>query len=182
MRIAVVCVVALMPAALSPAVLGAADGGDASATAGAAADPGGHWNAADSKELAGKLVKDALGASWATDFAAKHGRNPSVAVGPITVVADGKEGIDGAGLAADIGKAFLVSGKVNLITAKDPQADLSLVADYVVGVSIAVQNTIDRGVRTKTFAVDCTLTESRSQRLVWEGGAKLGKMITQGAP
>jgi uncharacterized protein (TIGR02722 family) len=166
-------------------------------------DLSGNWNDTDSRLVSEAMISDALtqdGQSrpWLSSFLKEKGKNPAVIVGGIQNLTD--EHIATGTFVGDIERAFINSGSVNVVSAKeeregvrderqDQQANASaesmkkfgeeLGADYMLMGAINKISDQEGKERIAYYQIDLTLTDMQSNQKVWMGQKKIKKYIAQ---
>lgn len=161
-------------------------------------DLSGRWNDTDSREVSEGLILDCLSGAWITEHAVAKGKRPTVIVG--SVRNQSLEHIPTGTFVADIERAFVNSGKVDVVATAQERLDLRAEkadqwanatddtvqrmgrergADFML--SGVVQSIEDREKGTKVvfYQVDMTLLDIESNRKVWIGTKKIKKEISQ---
>jgi len=166
-------------------------------------DLSGNWNDTDSRLVSDTMITDALSQNgqnrpWLTTFLKAKGKNPAVIVGGIQNLTD--EHIATGTFVGDIERAFINSGSVNVVSAKeeregvreerqDQQANASaetmkkfgeeLGADYMLMGSINKITDQEGKERIAYYQIDLNLTDMQSNQKVWMGQKKIKKYIAQ---
>lgn len=164
--------------------------------AGTTIDLSGRWNDADARMVSEEMIQDCLNGPWIVDHAAQEGKRPVVIVG--TVRNQTMEQIQTGTFVADMERAFVNSGKVEIVATASERLDLRAEkadqwenaseetvkrmgqergADYML--SGTVQSIEDRegGTRVIFYQVDLTLLDIETNQKVWIGQKKIKKEI-----
>lgn len=80
-------------------------------------DLSGRWNDSDSRMVAEEMIQDSLSRPWVDVFQAKENRQPVVIVGPVNNKSH--EQIEPGLFTKDLERAFLNSGRVDLVASSD---------------------------------------------------------------
>lgn len=163
-------------------------------------DLSGRWNDTDSREVSEEMIRDCLSGAWITDFAAAQGKRPTVIVGAIRN--QSLEHIPAGTFVADIERAFVNSGKVDVVATAQERIDLRSEkadqwsnatddtvkrmgrergADFMLGGTVQSIEDREKGTKIVFYQVDMTLLDIESNRKVWIGTKKIKKEIRQGS-
>jgi penicillin-binding protein activator len=185
----------LLPGCASHKVVSRVDSGET-------IDLSGNWNDTDSRLVAQEMISDALNQNgqnrpWLANFLRDKSKNPAVIVGAIRNLSD--EHIATGTFVGDIERAFVNSGTVNVVSAKeertgvreerqDQQANASpetvkqfgqeMGADYMLMGSINKITDQEGKDKVAFYQVDLTLTDMQSNVKVWIGQKKIKKFIS----
>jgi PBP1b-binding outer membrane lipoprotein LpoB len=161
-------------------------------------DLSGNWNDTDSRLVSEEMIRDSLSASWIDRHEKNSSKAPSVIIGSIRNLSH--EHVDTRTFVADLERAFVNSGRVDVVASKDERegirqerADMDLNsseesrkemgketgADYML---IGTINTIidaTEGEQIRFYQVDLTLVSIADNRKVWTGQKKLKKDVKE---
>lgn len=164
-----------------------------------APDLSGEWNSIDSKQVADKMISDAMTLPWVAQFMRAHqGASPTVKMG--NVVNKSTEHINTRTFVQDMANAFVRSGTIqvamsaedmNQVRAErnDQQQNASADtrakqqaeqgADFLL--TGTIETIIDRegGRQVKYYQIDLKIVNNQSGILAWTGQHKISKYITQ---
>jgi uncharacterized protein (TIGR02722 family) len=161
-------------------------------------DLSGNWNATDSQEVASSMIADITSDPWLEKFREKNGRDPVIKVGH--VVNRSNEDISTKIFTNDIRRALRKTGKVDVVAssdetsqARDERKDQDVNAsaesrkesfqetgaDMLLEGSIEVQHDQDGREKQKFYSTDLSLTDIKTQRLLWEGNHKVAKDVNR---
>jgi uncharacterized protein (TIGR02722 family) len=159
-------------------------------------DLSGNWNATDSQETATSMIADITADAWLDKFREKNGRDPVVKVGK--VVNRSTEDIATKIFTNDIRRALRKTGKVDVVAstdetsqARDERKDQDVNAsaetrkesfqetgaDLLLEGSIEVQHDQAGDEKQKFYSVDLSLTDIKTQKLLWDGNHKVAKDV-----
>jgi penicillin-binding protein activator len=162
-------------------------------------DLSGRWNDTDSREVSEEMIRDCLGGAWITEHAAATGKRPTVIVGSIRNLS--LEQIPTGTFVADIERAYVNSGKVDVVATAEERVDVRAEkadqwenatedtvkrmgkergADYMLAGSVQSIEDRENGTMIVFYQVDMTLIDLESNRKVWIGTKKIKKEIHQG--
>lgn len=161
-------------------------------------DLSGRWNDTDSREVSDEMIRDCLNGAWITDFAAAKAKRPTVIVG--TIRNQSLEHIPTGTFVGDIERAFVNSGKVDVVATAQERIDLRAEksdqwanatddtvkrmgrergADFMLGGTVQSIEDREKGTKIVFYQVDMTLTDIESNRKIWIGTKKIKKEIRQ---
>jgi hypothetical protein len=144
------------------------------------------------------MIRDCLAGAWITDHAAATGKRPTIIVGSIRN--QSLEHIPTGTFVADIERAFVNSGKVDVVATAQERVDLRAEkadqwanatddtvkrmgrergADFLLGGAVQSIEDREKGMKIVFYQVDMTLLEIESNRKVWIGTKKIKKEIRQ---
>ncbi len=159
-------------------------------------DLSGRWNDADSRMVSEEMILDCLDRPWIIEHAAESGERPVIIVG--TVRNQTLEQIQTGTFVADIERAFVNSGKVDVVATSTERLDLrsekadqwenaseetakrlgqELGADYMLSGTVQSIEDREKGTRVIFYQVDLTLLDIESNQKVWIGQKKIKKQI-----
>jgi penicillin-binding protein activator len=159
-------------------------------------DLSGRWNDTDSREVSEVMIADCLNSPWMTEHMTRTGKKPAVIVG--TVRNESLEHVPTGTFISDIERAFVNSGKVQVVATAAERIDLrgekqdqwenasedtvkkmglERGADYML--SGVVQSIEDKegGTKIVFYQTDLTLLDIGSNQKVWMGQKKIKKEI-----
>lgn len=161
-------------------------------------DLSGNWNDTDSRLVSEEMIRDSLSAGWIDRHEKNSTKAPAVVIGNIKNLSH--EHINTHTFIADLERAFVNSGRVDVVASKDERqgirderADMDLNAseesrkemgketgaDYML---IGTINTIidaTEGEQIRFYQVDLTLVSITDNRKVWTGQKKLKKDVKE---
>ena len=161
-------------------------------------DLSGNWNDTDSRLVSEEMIRDSLSASWIDRHEKSSSKAPAVIVGNIRNLSH--EHVNTRTFVADLERAFVNSGRVDVVASKDERAgireeraDMDLNsseesrkemgketgADYML---IGAINTIidaSGSEQIRFYQVDLTLVSIADNRKVWTGQKKLKKDVKE---
>jgi penicillin-binding protein activator len=159
-------------------------------------DLSGNWNDTDSRLVSEEMIRDSMSAGWLNRNPKKNGDVPTVIVGEVRNLSH--EHINTRTFIADLERAFVNSGRVDVVASKteragirEERADMDLHAsektrkaagnevgaDYML---IGTINTIidaEGGQQIRFYQIDLTLVSTKDNRKVWTGQKKLKKDV-----
>jgi hypothetical protein len=162
-------------------------------------DLSGNWNDTDSRLVAEKIIDQALGGTWYTDYMQAEGKKPTVIVG--TIRNKTSEHIPVTTFIGDIERAFINSNKVQVVATasereeiRDERMDQGKFAsddtikkfgreqgadDMLIG---TVSSVIDQegGTQVRYYQVDMTLVDIETNIKIWVGQEKIKKVVGRG--
>jgi uncharacterized protein (TIGR02722 family) len=161
-------------------------------------DLSGNWNSTDSQATAEKMISSIVNDPWCKNFHDKFSRNPIIKIGRVHNKSD--EDIATKIFTDDIRRALIKTGQVDVVASND-EADQSRDerrdqdvnasaetrhesfqesgADFLIQGSIDVQHDSAGTQQHKFYDVDLTLTNVKTQNLVWEESQKIAKDVSQ---
>lgn len=159
-------------------------------------DLSGNWNDTDSRLVSEEMIRDSLSTGWIERHAKKSGKDPAVIVGNVRNLSH--EHINTRTFVADLERAFVNSGRVDVVASKDERegireerAEMDLNAseatrkemgketgaDYMLIGSINTIIDAVEGQQIRFYQIDLTLVSMADNRKVWSGQKKLKKDI-----
>jgi PBP1b-binding outer membrane lipoprotein LpoB len=134
-------------------------------------DLSGNWNATDSQQVATTIIADVTTDPWLDKFREKNGRDPVIKVGKVDVVASSDESAQAREERKD--------QDINASAETRKESFQESGADYLLEGAIEVQHDQAGNEKQKFYAIDLSLTDIKSQKLVWEGGTKIAKDVNR---
>jgi hypothetical protein len=162
----------------------------------ATTDLSGRWNDTDSREVSEAMITDCLNAPWITEHATRAGKKPVVIVGSVRNLS--LEHIPTGTFVADIERAFVSSGKVQVVATAAERVDLRAEkgdqwenaseetvkqmgrergADYMLSGTVQSIEDKEGGTKVVFYQTDLTLLDIQSNEKVWIGQKKSKKEI-----
>ncbi|MFB3909923.1 MAG: penicillin-binding protein activator LpoB [Candidatus Eisenbacteria bacterium] len=162
-------------------------------------DLSGRWNDADSRQVADAVIEDCLAGTWILDHVAQKQSRPVVIVGAIRN--QSLEHIPTGTFVADIERAMVNSGKVDVVATAEERSDIrderadqwenaseetvkrmgrERGADYMLTGTVQSIEDQEGGSKVVFYQVDLTLIDIESNRKAWIGGEKIKKTVSQG--
>ena len=159
-------------------------------------DLSGRWNDTDSRDVAENMIADCLSHVWINNHNKASGKRPVVIVGGIRNKTT--EHIATQTFIGDIERAFVNSGKVNLVSSKSERGEIreeradqsenaaietikrighEKGADYMLTGEINTIEDSKSGEQTISYQTDLTLTNIESNEKVWIGQKEIKKYI-----
>lgn len=159
-------------------------------------DLSGRWNDADSRMVSEEMIQDCLNRPWIVEHATRAGKRPVVIIG--TVRNQTMEQIQTGTFVADMERAFVNSGKVDLVATATERLDLRSEkadqwenaseetvkrlgqergADYMLSGTVQSIEDREKGTRVIFYQVDLTLLDIETNQKVWIGQKKIKKEI-----
>lgn len=163
-------------------------------------DLSGRWNDTDSREVSEAMITDCLGAPWMTEHMLRAGKKPVVIVG--SVRNQSLEHIPTGTFIADIERAFVNSGKVQVVATADERLDLRAEkqdqwenaseetvkklgrergADFMLVGTVQSIEDKEGGTKVVFYQTDLTLLDIESNQKIWIGQKKIKKEIRTSA-
>jgi hypothetical protein len=161
-------------------------------------DLSGRWNDTDSREVSDEMIRDCLNGAWITEYATARGKRPTVIVG--TIRNQSLEHIPTGTFVGDVERAFVNSGKVDVVATAQERIDLreektdqwanatddtvtrmgrERGADFMLGGTVQSIEDREQGTKIVFYQVDMTLLDIESNRKIWIGTKKIKKEIRQ---
>lgn len=161
-------------------------------------DLSGNWNDTDSRLVSEEMIRDSLSGGWLSRHEQQSNKAPAVIVGSIRNLSH--EHINTRTFVADLERAFVNSGRVDVVASKteredirDERADMDLNAtedsrkemgkeagaDYMLIGTINSIIDASSGEQIRFYQVDLTLVSMSDNRKVWTGQKKLKKDIKE---
>jgi uncharacterized protein (TIGR02722 family) len=162
-----------------------------------AIDLSGYWNDTDSRLVSEEMVEDALSNPWSTRASEALGRPPRVIVGRVRNRS--QEHLDTRTFVKDLERAFVNSGRVDVVAAPDERDDIraeredqqthasiesaksmgkELGADFMLQGQIHSILDAVEGEQLRFYQVELELVDLESNRKVWIGQKKLKKTVS----
>ncbi len=159
-------------------------------------DLSGNWNDTDSRLVSEEMIRDSLSTGWLTRHEQKSKKAPTVIVGNVRNLSH--EHINTRTFVADLERAFVNSGRVDVVASKtereglrEERADMDLHAseasrkaagneagaDYMLMGSINTIIDAAGGEQIRFYQIDLTLVSTVDNRKVWTGQKKLKKDV-----
>ncbi|MFA5824947.1 MAG: penicillin-binding protein activator LpoB [Gallionellaceae bacterium] len=159
-------------------------------------DLSGNWNDTDSRLVSEEMIRDSLSTGWLTRHEQKSKKAPTVIVGNVRNLSH--EHINTRTFVADLERAFVNSGRVDVVASKtereglrEERADMDLHAseasrkaagneagaDYMLMGSINTIIDASGGEQIRFYQIDLTLVSTVDNRKVWTGQKKLKKDV-----
>lgn len=159
-------------------------------------DLSGNWNDTDSRLVSEEMIRDSLSTGWIDRHEQKSKKAPSVIVGNVRNLSH--EHINTRTFVADLERAFVNSGRVDVVASKEEREgireerkDMDLNAseasrkaagnetgaDYMLIGSINTIVDAAEGEQIRFYQVDLTLVSVADNRKVWTGQKKLKKDV-----
>jgi penicillin-binding protein activator len=161
-------------------------------------DLSGNWNDTDSRLVSEEMIRDSLSGGWIDRHMNKTGKTPAVIVGNVRNLSH--EHINTRTFVADLERAFVNSGRVDVVASKteragirEERADMDLNsteesrkemgketgADYMLMGTINSIIDASGGEQIRFYQVDITLISLADNRKVWTGQKKLKKDVKE---
>ncbi len=162
-------------------------------------DLSGRWNDTDSRLVSEEMISDALNQNWYTDYMTDHGKKPTVIVG--TIRNKTSEHIPTATFIGDIERAFINSGRVDVVATADERQELrdermdqgkfasdetikkfgrEQGADFMLIGTVSAVNDQEGGTQVRYYQVDMNLVDIETNVKVWAGQKKIKKVVGRG--
>lgn len=159
-------------------------------------DLSGNWNDTDSRLVSEEMIRDSLSTGWITRHEQKSKKAPTVIVGNVRNLSH--EHINTRTFVADLERAFVNSGRVDVVASKDERAgireerqDMDLNASEAsrkaagneAGADYMLMGTINTIIdasgseQIRFYQIDLTLVSTIDNRKVWTGQKKLKKDV-----
>lgn len=159
-------------------------------------DLSGNWNDTDSRLVSEEMIRDSLSGAWLERHAKKSSEAPTVIVGEVRNLSH--EHINTRTFVADLERAFVNSGEVDVVASKEERsgireerADMDLNAsettrkamgkeagaDYMLTGAINTIIDAEGKEQIRFYQIDLTLISTTDNRKVWTGQKKLKKDI-----
>jgi hypothetical protein len=160
-------------------------------------DLSGNWNDTDSRLVSEEMIRDSMSSGWIDRHSKKNGKVPTVIVGSVRNLSH--EHINTRTFVADLERAFVNSGRVDVVASKtereglrEERADMDLHAsektrkaagnetgaDYMLTGNINTIIDADGGQQIRFYQIDLTLISTVDNRKMWTGQKKLKKDVT----
>ena len=159
-------------------------------------DVSGYWNDTDSQLVSDEMIADSLSRVWIDDFRGATGKRPTVIVG--SVRNQSSEHINTRTFSKDLERAFINSGRVDLVASSDERGGLrderldqlrnatidsaksmgkEIGADFMLIGGINTIIDAAGGTSLRYYQVELELIELESNRKVWIGQKKIKKVV-----
>lgn len=159
-------------------------------------DLSGNWNDTDSRLVSEEMIRDSLSSGWIDRHLKKNGKEPSVIVGDVRNLSH--EHINTRTFVADLERAFVNSGRVDVLASKteragvrEERADMDLHAsektrkaagkeagaDFMLIGNINTIIDAEGGQQIRFYQIDLTLISTVDNRKLWTGQKKLKKDV-----
>lgn len=159
-------------------------------------DLSGNWNDTDSRLVSEEMIRDSMSTGWIDRHAKKSNKTPTVIVGGVRNLSH--EHINTRTFVADLERAFVNSGRVDVVASKDEREgireerkDMDLhsteasrkAAGNEAGADYMLMGTINTIIdaagseQIRFYQVDLTLVSTTDNRKVWTGQKKLKKDV-----
>ncbi len=159
-------------------------------------DLSGNWNDTDSRLVSEEMIRDSMAGGWLTRHEQKSKKTPTVIIGTVRNLSH--EHINTRTFVADLERAYVNSGRVDMVASKEERQDIrdervdqdmhaseasrkaagnEAGADYML---IGTINTIidaEGKEQIKFYQIDLTLVSTVDNRKVWTGQKKLKKDV-----
>jgi hypothetical protein len=160
-------------------------------------DLSGNWNDTDSRLVSEEMIRDSLSSGWIDRHSKKNGKPPTVIVGDVRNLSH--EHINTRTFIADLERAFVNSGRVDMVASKEDRAgireeraDMDLHAsektrkaaggetgaDFMLIGNINTIIDAEGGQQIRFYQIDLTLISTVDNRKIWTGQKKLKKDVT----
>jgi uncharacterized protein (TIGR02722 family) len=161
-------------------------------------DLSGYWNDSDSRRVAEEMISDAASRPWAEDFAAAHGRKPTVIVGAVRNLSH--EHLNTRTFVNDLEREWVRTGRVRLVASGDEREgvreereDQSRHADLETAKSMGrelgadfmllgqIDSILDsaEGESLRFYQVELQLIDIETNEKAWIGQKKLKKRVSR---
>lgn len=161
-------------------------------------DLSGNWNDTDSRLVSEEMIRDSMAGGWIDRHQGKTGKVPTVIVGGVRNLSH--EHINTRTFVADLERAFVNSGRVDVVASKDERSgireerkDMDLnateasrkAAGNEIGADYMLMGTINTIVdagsseQIRFYQVDLTLISTADNRKIWVGQKKIKKDVKE---
>jgi len=161
-------------------------------------DLSGNWNDTDSRLVSEEMIRDSMAGGWMDRHQGKTGKVPTVIVGGVRNLSH--EHINTRTFVADLERAFVNSGRVDVVASKDERSgireerkDMDLnateatrkAAGNEVGADYMLMGTINTIIdagsseQIRFYQVDLTLVSTADNRKIWVGQKKIKKDVKE---
>jgi len=161
-------------------------------------DLSGNWNDTDSRLVSEEMIRDSMVGGWIDRHQGKTGKVPTVIIGEVRNLSH--EHINTRTFVADLERAFVNSGRVDVVAAKDERSgireerkDMDLnateasrkAAGNEVGADYMLMGTINTIIdagsseQIRFYQVDLTLISVADNRKIWVGQKKIKKDVKE---
>lgn len=158
-------------------------------------DLSGYWNDSDSQRVAVSMIAEVFKGTWLSDFESSHGgKRPTVIVG--TVRNRSSEHINTSTFTKDLEKAFIDSGKVDVVASADEREELRAEraeqtgmgsmaeeqkADFMIQGTLNAITDTTKGIieheKVLYYQVNLELVNIHTNKKVWIGQTELKKYV-----
>jgi len=159
-------------------------------------DLSGNWNDTDSRLVSEEMIRDSLSAGWIDRHSMKNGKPPTVIVGSVRNLSH--EHINTRTFVADLERAFINSGRVDVVASKEERKDIrdertdmdihasektrkaagnEAGADFMLIGSINTIIDAEGREQVRFYQIDLTLVSTVDNRKMWTGQKKLKKDV-----
>jgi len=160
-------------------------------------DLSGNWNDTDSRLVSEEMIRDSLSGGWITRHEQKSKKTPTVIIGSVRNLSH--EHINTKTFVADLERAFVNSGRVDVVASKEERQEIrdervdqdtnaseasrkaagnEAGADYMLKGEINTIIDASGKEQIKFYQIDLTLISTVDNRKVWTGQKKLKKDVT----
>jgi hypothetical protein len=161
-------------------------------------DISGNWNDTDSRLVSEEMIRDSMAGGWIDRHQGKTNKVPTVIVGGVRNLSH--EHINTRTFVADLERAFVNSGRVDVVASKDERSgireerkDMDLnateasrkAAGNEVGADYMLMGTINTIIdagsseQIRFYQVDLTLISTADNRKIWVGQKKIKKDVKE---
>jgi hypothetical protein len=161
-------------------------------------DLSGNWNDTDSRLVSEEMIRDSMAGGWIDRHQGKTNKVPTVIVGGVRNLSH--EHINTRTFVADLERAFVNSGRVDVVASKDERSgireerkDMDLnateasrkAAGNEVGADYMLMGTINTIIdagsseQIRFYQVDLTLISTADNRKIWVGQKKIKKDVKE---
>lgn len=159
-------------------------------------DLSGNWNDTDSRLVSEEMIRDSMSAGWINRHAKKSDKTPTIIVGNVKNLSH--EHINTRTFVADLERAFVNSGQIDVVASKDEREGIReeridqdshaseatrKAAGNEVGSDYMLMGTINTIIdasgseQIRFYQIDLTLVSTVDNRKVWTGQKKLKKDV-----
>jgi uncharacterized protein (TIGR02722 family) len=159
-------------------------------------DLSGNWNDTDSRLVSEEMIRDSLSGGWLTRHEQKSKKEPTVIIGSVRNLSH--EHINTRTFIADLERAFVNSGRVDVVASKEERQDIrdervdqdtnaseasrkaagnEAGADYMLMGTINTIIDASGSEQIRFYQIDLTLVSTIDNRKVWTGQKKLKKDV-----
>lgn len=163
-------------------------------------DLSGNWNDTDSRLVSEEMIRDSLSAGWIDRHSSKNGKVPTVIIGSVRNLSH--EHINTRTFIADLERAYVNSGRVDVVASKDERKDIrdersdmdthasektrkaagnESGADFMLIGSINTIIDAEGREQIRFYQIDLTLVSTVDNRKMWTGQKKLKKDVKAAA-
>lgn len=161
-------------------------------------DLSGNWNDTDSRLVSEEMIRDSMASGWIDRHQGKTGKVPTVIVGSVRNLSH--EHINTRTFVADLERAFVNSGRVDVVASKDERGDIreerkdmdlnateasrkaagnEIGADYMLMGTINTIVDAGSSEQIRFYQVDLTLVSTTDNRKIWVGQKKIKKDVKE---